>query len=106
MAEMIGYSSSETLAILADRGYVTTPRVIRNIEDKVGLPIRRDPQHQRVYSEADVELLANIIALQEAGLSLPTIRRVLIERDVDAVAFQLDRLRHAITLLQRVQANP
>ncbi len=103
MASSIGYSSGEALGVLADRGYITTPRVIRNIEDKLALPIRRDAQHQRVYTEVDIEQLANVIALQEAGLSLPTIYRVLIERDIDVLTFQSQRLDHAMSILQSLK---
>ncbi len=86
--------------MLADMGYITTPRVIRNIEQELGLPISRDPQHQRVYTPEDIEQLAAILALQEAGLRLTTIHRILIERDVDVISFHRDRLRHALGILE------
>ncbi len=99
---MKGYTSGEALAMLADRGYITTPRVIRNVEQELGLPISRDAQHQRVYTEADVEQLEAILALQEAGLRLSTIARILLERDVDVISFHRDRLRHALDILERL----
>ena len=91
--------------MLADMGYITTPRVIRNIEQELGLPISRDPQHQRIYTPQDVEQLAAILALQEAGLRLTTIHRILIERDVDVISFHRDRLRHALSILEELKVT-
>jgi DNA-binding transcriptional MerR regulator len=96
------YSSGEALAMLADMGYITTPRVIRNIEQELELPISRDATHQRIYTPEDVAQLAAILALQEAGLRLATIQRILIERDVDAISFHRERLRHALGILEEL----
>ena len=41
-------------------------------------------------------------ALQEAGLRLTTIHRILIERDVDVISFHRERLRHALSILEEL----
>src|SRR5689334_17269708 len=104
------YSTQEALAMLADRGYDTTARVLRNIEKQLDLHVQRagangndsEEQGQRVYTSADLDLLERVLVLQKAGLHLVEIRAILIERDQYLLEFAANSLRRALDLLAEI----
>src|SRR5215217_7664182 len=101
------YKTHEALAVLADRGVVTTARVLRNIEKQLDLHVQRDgvsdsesdDQGVRLYTPADLDLLEKVLVLQKAGLHLVEIRAILIERDPYLLEFAANSLRRALDLL-------
>jgi hypothetical protein len=105
-----GYSTQNALAYLADRGQMTTARVLRNIEKQLDLRVQRDgapdsegdDEGKRVYTQADLELLERVLVLQRAGLHLVEIRAILIERDPYLLEFHLNSLRRALDLLSEI----
>ena len=101
------YSTKEALSALADRGHDTTARVLRNVEKQLGLGIGRSgvdlDEGQRLYTEADLELLERVLTLQKAGLRLVEIRAILLDHDYDLIAFQANNLRKALALLERLE---
>src|SRR5262245_36763997 len=101
------YTTQKALAVLADRGIVTTARVLRNIEKQLDLHVQRDSssdsdsddQGVRLYTPADLDLLEKVLVLQKAGLHLVEIRAILIEHDPYLLEFAANSLRRALDLL-------
>src|SRR5689334_19801896 len=104
------YSTQEALAVLADRGYDTTARVLRNIEKQLDLRVQRvgangaesDEAGDRRYTPADLELLERVLVLQKAGLHLVEIRAILVEHDPYLLEFHANSLRRALELLAEI----
>lgn len=104
------YTTQEALAMLADRGYDTTARVLRNIEKQLDLHVQRvsansadgDDQGQRLYAPADLELLERVLVLQKAGLHLVEIRAILVDHDYYMLEFHANSLRRALDLLTEI----
>ncbi|MGI8586739.1 MAG: hypothetical protein ACR2M0_03510 [Chloroflexia bacterium] len=107
------YTTQEALEALADRGYDTTARVLRNIEKQLDLRVNRvgslgaedDEQGPRLYAPSDLELLERVLVLQKAGLHLVEIRAILVERDHYLLEFHAAGLRSALDLLTNIQAE-
>ena len=100
------YKTEKALAMLADRGVVTTARVLRNIEKQLDLHVQReggdadnDDQGVRLYTPDDLDLLEKVLVLQKAGLHLVEIRAILIEHDPYLLEFAANSLRRALDLL-------
>jgi len=123
MSERV-HSTQEALALLADRGQDTTARVLRNIEKQLDLRVHRgtngaggasgasgaggpdsDDGGQRLYSNADLDLLERVLVLQKAGLHLVEIRGILIEHDHYLLEFHVASLRRAWELLGAIQSE-
>ena len=99
------YTTQKALELLADRGYDTTARVLRHIEDKLDIHVQRDGLDDKansLYTESDIELLEQVLTLQKAGLRLVEIRAILLDRDYTLITFQADSLRNALTLLENL----
>jgi DNA-binding transcriptional MerR regulator len=100
------YTIQQALEVLADHGHVTTKRVLRNVEKELGLHVQRDSPAddlgKRLYTDADIDLLEQVLTLQKAGLRLIEIRAILLERDYDMITFQAENLRGALRLLERL----
>ncbi len=100
-----GYSTQDALAVLADRGQMTTARVLRNIEKQLDLRVQRDgdgdgdDEGKRMYTPADLDLLERVLVLQRAGLHLVEIRAILIDRDPYLLDFHANSLRRALDVL-------
>ena len=100
-----GYSTQDALAVLADRGQMTTARVLRNIEKQLDLRVQRDgdgigdDEGKRMYTPADLDLLERVLMLQRAGLHLVEIRAILIDRDPYLLDFHANSLRRALDVL-------
>ncbi len=96
--------------MLADRGYDTTARVLRNIEKQLDLHVQRvglngaddDDQGPRVYTPADLDLLERVLVLQKAGLHLVEIRAILVDHDRYLLEFHANSLRRALDLLATI----
>ncbi len=104
------YTTQEALAVLADRGYDTTARVLRNIEKQLDLRVQRvgasgaegDDQGQRLYTPDDLALLERVLVLQKAGLHLFEIHAILVEHDRYLLEFHANGLRRALDLLAQI----
>lgn len=73
------------------------PQTLRIYERKGLIEPYRTPGGTRRYSEADIEQLAEIQELTEAGVSLEGVRRILkLRRDNERLRYQIDRLRRII----------
>jgi DNA-binding transcriptional MerR regulator len=96
--------------MLADRGYDTTARVLRNIEKQLDLRVQRvgangsesDDGGERRYTAADLDLLERVLVLQKTGLHLIEIRAILVERDPYLLEFHANSLRRARDLLAAI----
>jgi MerR family transcriptional regulator/heat shock protein HspR len=73
------------------------PQTLRIYERRGLLQPYRTPGGTRRYSDADIELLATIQELTNAGVSLEGVRRILaLRRDNERLRYQIDRLRRII----------
>lgn len=73
------------------------PQTLRIYERKGLIEPYRTPGGTRRYSDADIEQLAEIQELTEAGVSLEGVRRILnLRRDNERLRYQIERLRRII----------
>jgi MerR family transcriptional regulator/heat shock protein HspR len=80
------------------------PQTLRIYERRGLLQPYRTPGGTRRYSDADIELLATIQELTNAGVSLEGVRRILaLRRDNERLRYQIDRLRR---IIEETQAYP
>ncbi len=86
-----------------------TVRTLR-FYDQIGLfsPSGHSDSGHRLYNEADIKLLNQILSLKDLGLSLEEIRSVFKERTYtpsDIVAIQIERIRKNIKIQQKLLAE-
>jgi MerR family transcriptional regulator/heat shock protein HspR len=80
------------------------PQTLRIYERKGLIEPYRTPGGTRRYSDADLERLAAIQELTEAGVSLEGVRRILkLRRDNERLRYQVERLRR---IIEDAQTNP
>lgn len=73
------------------------PQTLRIYERRGLIEPYRTPGGTRRYSDADIEQLAEIQELTEAGVSLEGVRRILkLRRDNERLRYQVERLRRII----------
>lgn len=79
------------------------PQTLRIYERKGLIEPYRTPGGTRRYSDADLERLATIQELTDAGVSLEGVRRILLLRaENDRLRYQLSRLRRIIEDAQKL----